>query len=63
MPQLVILSLRSSRDLYYKYRMPGMSKYDMREIPLELHYLVKRSQNLTQFYLQINLLAQELFIF
>jgi len=30
-----------------------MSKYDTREIPWEVHYLLKRSQNLTHFYLQI----------
>ena len=52
-PQLVILLLRNSRELYYKYRIPGMSKYDMREIPWELHYLQKRSQKLAHFYLQI----------
>jgi len=35
-----------------------MSKYDMRKIPWEVHYLLKRSQKLTQVYLQIKRLHE-----
>jgi hypothetical protein len=57
-PQLVFLLLRSSRNLYYKYRILGMSKFDRREITCGVYYLLKRSQNRTQFYFKIKWLYE-----